>query len=146
MLSGNNNLIPLRHFVKEGLYSQAYLSLLVQRKKLKAEKIGRNYFTTREWFEEYVNLHASKKIKAEKNQDNDIQKSGLGHDKAGFFVAKQIYYYLMAATAVFIVIFSINYLVAISMNDQSRGKVAGVEEMNSDLSTSSAKVETSFNK
>ncbi|MDD5294549.1 MAG: hypothetical protein PHP21_01315, partial [Patescibacteria group bacterium] len=51
-------LIPLRRLAKEVPYKVNYLSLLVQRGRLKAEKIGRNYFTTREWFNEYLEMHA----------------------------------------------------------------------------------------
>ena len=51
-------LISLRRLAKEVPYKVTYLSLLVQRGKLKAEKIGRNYFTTREWFSEYLEMHA----------------------------------------------------------------------------------------
>ena len=43
----SDKLLPLRRFVVPGLYELGYLSILVQRKKLKARKIGRNYFTTR---------------------------------------------------------------------------------------------------
>lgn len=55
-----NQLIPLCRFAETSQYSQAYLSLLVQRKKLRAKKIGRNYFTTQEWFNEYLLKHARK--------------------------------------------------------------------------------------
>ena len=61
MLSQNNQrkqLIPLRRLADNKLYSTAYLSLLVQRKKLKAKKIGRNFYTTQEWFEDYLEKHA----------------------------------------------------------------------------------------
>jgi hypothetical protein len=54
----NKKLIPLRRLAEEGPYKTAYLSLLVQRNKLKATKVGRNYFTTREWFKEYLEKHA----------------------------------------------------------------------------------------
>lgn len=50
--------VPLRRFAYDGLYNLAYLSQLVQRGKLKARKIGKNYNTTREWFEEYLETHA----------------------------------------------------------------------------------------
>jgi len=56
-----NKLLPLRKFAEGGFYSPAYLSNLVQRKKLRAEKIGRNYFTTQEWFNEYLEKHGRKK-------------------------------------------------------------------------------------
>jgi hypothetical protein len=39
-------LLPLRVIAEKSPYSAAYLSILVQRKKLKAEKVGRNYYTT----------------------------------------------------------------------------------------------------
>lgn len=53
-------LIPLSRFARSGQYNAAYLSLLVQRKKLKAKKIGRNYYTTREWFDDYLVKHSRK--------------------------------------------------------------------------------------
>lgn len=49
---------PLKKFAADGLYDVTYLSILVQRKKLKAKKAGRNYFTTIEWFEEYLDKNA----------------------------------------------------------------------------------------
>lgn len=54
----NKKLIPLRRLAQESSYSPAYVSILVQRKKLKAEKVGRNYFSTREWFNQYLEDHA----------------------------------------------------------------------------------------
>jgi len=35
-------------------YSQEYLSLRARQKKLQAKKIGRNWFTTRTWLQEYI--------------------------------------------------------------------------------------------
>ncbi|MFA6394005.1 MAG: hypothetical protein WCW25_03995, partial [Patescibacteria group bacterium] len=58
-------LLPLRQFAKEGPYSAAYLSILVQRKSLKARRVGRNFFTTREWFNEYLERHAQEKKSVE---------------------------------------------------------------------------------
>ncbi|MFA6171761.1 MAG: hypothetical protein WCW77_03820 [Patescibacteria group bacterium] len=58
----NRELLPLRQFAKEGPYNLAYLSNLVQRKKLKAKKIGRNYFSTREWFGEYLKNHSQDRV------------------------------------------------------------------------------------
>ena len=54
----SKKLVLLRRFAIKGLYSTEYLSQLVQRKKLKAKKLGRNFCTTREWFEEYLSQHA----------------------------------------------------------------------------------------
>lgn len=62
--SEDAKLMPLRKFAEDGVYSAAYLSLLVQRKKLKVERVGRNYFTTREWFNEYLEKHARDKKQA----------------------------------------------------------------------------------
>ncbi|MFH1392655.1 MAG: hypothetical protein ABIG90_03210, partial [bacterium] len=38
-------------------YSQEYLSLRARQGKLKAEKLGRNWFTTKEWLKKYVDEH-----------------------------------------------------------------------------------------
>ena len=65
----NKKLVPLRRFTEEGPYSTAYLSLLVQRKKLKAKKVGRNYFTSREWFNEYLETHARDHKRKESKMD-----------------------------------------------------------------------------
>lgn len=56
-----DKLIPLRKFKEGGPYSMAYLSNLIQRKKLKAKKVGRNYFTSENWFAEYLELHSRKR-------------------------------------------------------------------------------------
>ena len=69
----NKRLIPLRRFAKVGPYGSAYLSNLVQRKRLKAKKIGRNYFTTQEWFSEYLEMHAQEG----KRQATEVKKKEL---------------------------------------------------------------------
>ena len=51
-------LVPLRQLTKAGSYSFGYISILVQRKKLKAKKIGNKYYSTQEWFNQYLDLHA----------------------------------------------------------------------------------------
>jgi hypothetical protein len=56
-------LIPLRRFAADNLYSAKYLSLLVQRKKLKASKVGRNFYTTEKWFFEYLEKHARDEVR-----------------------------------------------------------------------------------
>lgn len=66
--NNNNKLLPLRNFVKQGPYSSFYLSNLVQRKKLKAKKIGRNYFTTQKWFDEYLLQHGRKPMEKNSSQ------------------------------------------------------------------------------
>jgi hypothetical protein len=75
----NLTLIPLCRFARSGQYSQAYLSLLVQRKKLKAKRIGRNFYTTKEWFDEYLIQHSRKQFTVEdggiKNQSKLLAKN-----------------------------------------------------------------------
>ncbi len=56
----NTQLIPLCKIARSSQYTQQYLSLLVQRKKLRARRIGRNYFTTKEWFDDYLIKHGRK--------------------------------------------------------------------------------------
>ncbi|MDO8592223.1 MAG: NYN domain-containing protein, partial [bacterium] len=51
-------LVPLKRIAEASSYSFGYVSILVQRKKLKAKKIGNKYFTTKEWFDQYLELHA----------------------------------------------------------------------------------------
>ena len=49
-----NNYISLDEATKHCKYSQEYLSLRARQKKLKAVKLGRNWFTTKEWLSEYL--------------------------------------------------------------------------------------------
>lgn len=49
------NYISLGEAAKLTNYSQEYISLLCRQKKLKGTKIGRNWVTTKEWIENYVN-------------------------------------------------------------------------------------------
>ncbi|MDP2708938.1 MAG: hypothetical protein Q8O93_02710, partial [bacterium] len=60
-------LVPLKRMAEASSYSLGYVSILVQRKKLKAKKIGNKYFTTREWFDQYLEAHArdEKRLPAE---------------------------------------------------------------------------------
>lgn len=54
MSSQNTKFISLHEAAKLTDYSQDYISLLCRRRKLKGEKLGRNWFTTKEWVNEYV--------------------------------------------------------------------------------------------
>ncbi|MBI2459605.1 MAG: hypothetical protein HYV53_03580, partial [Parcubacteria group bacterium] len=51
-------LMPLKRIAEASSYSFGYVSILVQRKKLKAKKIGNKYYSTQEWFDQYLELHA----------------------------------------------------------------------------------------
>ncbi len=50
----NQNYISLQKATKYCPYSQDYLSLRARQRKLKSIKIGRNWVTTKEWIEEYL--------------------------------------------------------------------------------------------
>ena len=49
--------ISLSTATKHCTYSQEYLSLLARRGELKAEKIGRNWYTQLEWLKNYIEDH-----------------------------------------------------------------------------------------
>ena len=59
----NNDYIPLSKAAKFVPYSAAYLNLLARKGWLKAKKIGRNWYTTREIVEEYAGRHGVKILK-----------------------------------------------------------------------------------
>ena len=50
-----NNYLSLTEAGEISGYSQEYLSLRARQKKLRAVKMGRNWVTTREWLDEYLN-------------------------------------------------------------------------------------------
>lgn len=54
MENKKENYISLREATKYCSYSQEYLSLRARQGKLKARKIGRNWFTKKEWLQEYL--------------------------------------------------------------------------------------------
>ncbi|MCK4891326.1 MAG: helix-turn-helix domain-containing protein [Candidatus Pacebacteria bacterium] len=49
------NYISLHEAAKITNYSQDYISLLCRQKKLNGTKIGRNWVTTKQWIEDYIN-------------------------------------------------------------------------------------------
>ncbi|MFH1457022.1 MAG: collagen-like protein, partial [Patescibacteria group bacterium] len=53
----SNGFISLADASKKCNYSQEYLSLLARKNLLKAEKLGRNWFTKFEWLQEYIEDH-----------------------------------------------------------------------------------------
>jgi len=122
-------LLPLRRFASD-IYAPAYLSLLVQRGKLKAQKIGRNYFTTGEWFGEYLERHAREEkreiyLQGREARDEDAGISA-GADEEKAVKRDMRLKAALAAIAVFLLfgIWSVFYLRA----GNDRGVVAGVEE------------------
>ncbi len=120
----SQKLIPLRKFAIPGVYSSAYLSQLVQRKKLRAKKIGRNYYSCQDWFDDYLALHAQDRKQAEYNKylaDNKTVKE-VNLTKS----TKVFKFNLMAvSTAIFILsLLFVNFIYFINKN----GEVAGVSE------------------
>lgn len=68
--------IPLQDAAKQLGTSRDYLNVLVHRGKLKAQKMGRNWVTTRQWVDEYL---------AEKNRGDselELEKLKLEHELA----------------------------------------------------------------
>lgn len=53
--------IPLSQAAKQTGYTPEYLNFLVRKKKFRAEKIGRNWYTTLEWLDEFVSKIAQEK-------------------------------------------------------------------------------------
>lgn len=60
--------ITLQDATKFCSYTQEYLSLRARRGKLKAVKLGRNWFSTRDWLEEYITKSESYKRQKESRQ------------------------------------------------------------------------------
>ncbi|MDD5738648.1 MAG: hypothetical protein PHY72_01835 [Candidatus Pacebacteria bacterium] len=57
------------------IYSQEYLSLRARQGKLKAIKLGRNWVTTKDWIDEYIN--SEKNVKANEFNGDAITKKGI---------------------------------------------------------------------
>ncbi|MFH1841336.1 MAG: hypothetical protein ABH800_01070, partial [Candidatus Nealsonbacteria bacterium] len=72
----NNNFISLQNATKLCNYSQEYLSLRARQGKLKAEKIGRNWVTTKEWLQEYL-----KSAKEYNNITNEKKEKKVAEEK-----------------------------------------------------------------
>lgn len=73
----DNQYISLKEASKLSDYSRDYLSLRARQGKLKAVKIGRNWVTTKEWFDEYINKANAYKEKYKK-EDNHEENTDIG--------------------------------------------------------------------
>ena len=141
--SNSSKLLPLRKFSIPEVYSVFYLSQLVQRKKLKAKKIGRNYYTCKDWFDEYLERHAQdKKLDGYKKYLEGKKTKIIKSKKNNFFVAVKNIFNLqkIALTmAIFILFLIINLFYLSKISD--KGQVAGEYEQNiNNLNTSSSSV------
>ncbi len=133
MQNNNQNekqLIPLRQFAKRGPYSPAYLSLLVQRGKLKAKKIGRNYYTTQEWFNEYFEIYARDEKRASYNKLVNKQVKAAKYKELYRLHALKI----MVVSIVIFIIIILSSMLYTSL-ESAPGRVAGESEQ-AEISTS----------
>jgi hypothetical protein len=140
-----DKLIPLRRFVVPGLYELPYLSLLVQRKKLRAEKIGSKYFTTRKWFDDYLENHAQERKRdaylAVESAINEKTRTAISREivstvpdikKAKNYLPLRLKAALFGSAVFLLLIFSSWYYFQVR---QDKGQAAGVEETNFASST-----------
>ena len=67
------NYISLRQATKLCDHSQDYLNLLVRKGRLRAVKIGRNWVTTEEWLQNYLDRVEKKKLKKTKSSVIRVQ-------------------------------------------------------------------------
>jgi len=142
-----NQLLPLKCFAEKSLYQINYLSVLVQRKKLKAKKIGRVYYTTEKWFIEYLAKHAQAKIlngyaELFANRRKQISDPELNRSKnqaarktGGFFVGLKSGWYRPATLVLGILILVTLIANLIVTIDSQRGTVSGVDEENFDVAS-----------
>jgi len=126
-------LIPLRRFAVESLYSVAYLSQIVQRKKLKAQKVGRNYFTKLEWFEEYLELHARDEMRESYNEyfyQLEAENEEQTGDKLPQNEETIVNYFKLKYAAIFAAVFVllISAIALLFSPFMDSGRVAGEEE------------------
>lgn len=134
-LKNKERLVPLRRFAREDLYSSSYLSLLVQRKKLKAKRIGRNFYTTQQWFEDYLRKHAKDEIREkyeilfEESQKSKVKSKTEGDSttfSSGFLFVKKIF---STRTIAMILAFIVILLLISQFNlMRDKGRIAGEEE------------------
>ena len=74
--------ISLNEAAKSTAYSQEYISLLCREGKMKGKKMGRNWFTTKEWVKDYIEKMSEKKNK----KDNDMASQSNYQDNSSSFL------------------------------------------------------------
>jgi len=83
MKTEESQFISLAAAAKMTNYSQDYISLLCRQGKLKAEKLGRNWVTTKEWIDEYVDKAAGKIVDTVPVKIKEVdKKEKTGENKA----------------------------------------------------------------
>ncbi|MFA4834326.1 MAG: helix-turn-helix domain-containing protein, partial [Patescibacteria group bacterium] len=74
--------LPLSELAEKYSISRDYLNTLVNRKKLKAKKIGRIWFSTSEWLEEYLAEEGkNKKHKKQEQEASSRKEKAVGREK-----------------------------------------------------------------
>ena len=143
-----NQLVPLKYFADKNLYQTSYLSVLVQRKKLKAKKVGRIYYTTQDWFIEYLTKHAQSSIREgyaklfKEKLNNNLNNNIPGSRKGIFFSGLNSGKFQVATFSVAVLILLTVLANLIVTLDSKRGVVSGIAEeaKNTDVATSTDEV------
>jgi hypothetical protein len=82
-LKKNKDFISLQEATKYCQYSQEYLSLRARQKKLKSVKLGRNWFTKKEWLEDYLKeiqkYNEKQKIRRQIKPPDNLPVEDLNH-------------------------------------------------------------------
>ena len=94
----NNRYLSMAEAAKVCSYEQGYLSLLARRGELQAEKNGRNWYTTVEWLNEYIE---KKKPNAVLIEEEIFEKKKINKKERSFFRATWIW--LAITTAIMLV-------------------------------------------
>jgi hypothetical protein len=99
----NNEYISMAQATEICTYDQEYLSLLARRGLLQAEKIGKKWYTTREWLNNYL----------QKNRPNEIirneQETGQKTDK--FFKNSKILKRSLISISIISLILVFSYII-----------------------------------
>jgi len=139
-----DRLVPLRRFSDTKLYSTAYLSVLVQRKKLKAQKAGRIYYTCQAWFEDYLDTHAREEIRTDyyrnKNlkidNQNNLNNNLTALDRGGFFVVLKNNWFKAVGLGLGVLILVALVVNTIVVYDSGQGRVSGISESSNSVGSS----------
>ena len=100
--------IPLQEATKYCNYSQEYLSLRARQGKLRSVKFGRNWVTTKEWLEEYLQA-----VKEYNDNNNNIKKNFFKEnlskevtvEKRQPIISTSLFSFTFVAVIIFILVF-----------------------------------------
>jgi hypothetical protein len=115
-----NKLLSMYQASKLCPYEQGYLSLLARRGEIKAEKIGRNWYTTIEWINEYLREKRPSDV-INPNPKNEIKQSEIKKLSAETWKIKWTAG-LAALTLVFAGFFVFQYILSKVKNLEEKSK------------------------